>query len=96
MAMNEIVVPKNLVFDFVQCVTKKKEPVVDIWHFPPPPLQLPAAPPPDLIFLVKENIFQFFQVCLLLVAHLFFFHGLLTAKLLPSAATFIFESVGFC
>ena len=93
----EIVVPKNPVFDFVQCVTKKKEPVVDIWHFPPPPLQLPAAPPPDLIFLiVKEIIFQFFQVCLLLVAHLLFFHGLLTAKLLPSAATFIFESVGFC
>ena len=63
MAMNvEIVVPKNPVFDFVQCVTKKKEPVVDIWHFPPPPLQLPAAPPPDLIFLiVKENIFSIFS-----------------------------------
>ena len=59
--MNEIVVPKNLVFDFFQCVTQKKEPVVDIWHFPPPPLQLPAAPPPDLIFLEEKKYFPIFS-----------------------------------
>ena len=64
----EIVLPKNLVFDFVQCVTKEKEPVVDIWHFPPPPLQLPAAPPPDLILNSKRIFFPIFfkSACCLL------------------------------
>ena len=82
--------PSNMI-EKMQCPVKrlkKKGPGADILHPPPPPPPQPAAaalPPASIclqFFLLQKTSF-----------HLLFFYRLLTAKLLPSTATFMSKLV---